>query len=135
VAAGPNAVSTPDAIVKEICRLEDAWAAAEVKRDGAAVGELLAEGFLFTDPEGALHTKAQLVQTISTSTDERISEIGSDYQVKVYGDSAVIHGVVTLVDKVGSGTRQVRLRFTDTWAKQADGQWRCVAAQSAVIRR
>ena len=128
VAADSRPVAAQDAVVKEIGRLEDAWAAAEVKRDGAAVGQLLAEDFLFTGPDGALLSKSQLIQVVSTSKAERISEVGSDYQVKVYGNTAVIHGIVTTVDKVEGGTQQVRLRWTDTWVKQTDGRWLCVAA-------
>jgi uncharacterized protein (TIGR02246 family) len=134
VAAESRPVATQDAVAKEICRLEDAWAAAEVKKDGAAVGQLLTEDFLFTGPDGALLTRSQLIQVVSTSKAERISEVGSDYQVKVYGNTAVIHGIVTIVDKVESGTQQVRLRCTDTWVKQTDGRWLCVAAQSVIIK-
>lgn len=134
VAAELKPVAAQDAVVKEICRLEDAWAAAEVKRDGAAVGQLLTEDFLFTDPDGALLSKPQLIQVVSTSKAERISEVGSDHHVKVYGNTAVIHGIVTIVDKVEGGTQQVRLRWTDTWVKQTDGRWLCVAAQSAIIK-
>ena len=134
VAAESRPVPAQDAVVKEICRLEDAWAAAEVKKDGAAVGQLLTEDFLFTGPDGALLSKSQLIQVVSTSKAERISEVGSDYQVKVYGSTAVIHGIVTTMDKVESGTQQVHLRWTDTWVKQTDGRWLCVAAQSAIIK-
>jgi uncharacterized protein (TIGR02246 family) len=132
--AAESRPAAENAVVKEICRLEDAWAAAEVKKDGAAVGQLLAEEFLFTGPDGAVLSKAQLIQVVSTSKAERVSEVGSDYQVKVYGNTAVIHGIVTIVDKDERGTQQVRLRYTDTWVKQADGRWLCVAAQSVVIK-
>jgi uncharacterized protein (TIGR02246 family) len=120
-----------DAVVREISRLEDAWAAAEVKRDGEAVGQLLGEDFLYTSPDGALHTKAQLIHHVSTSQTQRISAVGSDYRVKVYGNTAVIHGVVTMTVKTAAGTEQNRFRWTDTWVKQADGRWLCVAAQSS----
>jgi uncharacterized protein (TIGR02246 family) len=134
VAAESKPVAAQDAVVKEICRLENAWAAAEVKKDGAAVGQLLTEDFLFTGPDGALLSKSQFIQVVSTSKAERVSEVGSDYRVKVYGNTAVIHGIVTTVDKVESGTKQERLRWTDTWVKQTDGRWLCVAAQSAIIK-
>lgn len=134
VAAELKPVAAQDAVVKEICRLEDAWQAAEVKKDGAAAGQLLTEDFLFTAPDGALLSKSQFIQVVSASKAERISEVGSDYHVKVYGNTAFIHGIVTTVDKVGSGTKEERLRFTDIWVKQADGRWLCVAAQTAVIK-
>lgn len=133
--AGVAAESTPlaaqDAVVKEICRLEDSWQAAEVRKDGAAVGQLLAEGFLFTAPDGTLLSRSQLIQVVSTSKTEHIAEVGSNYQVKVYENTAVIHGIVTVVDRVEGAVHTERLRWTDTWVKQADGRWRCVAAQSA----
>src|SRR2546423_10984781 len=74
--------STPraaqDAVVKEIRRLEDTWAAAEVKQDGEAVGRLLSADFLYTSPDGAPHTKAQLIQQVSTGQTAPISAVGSD---------------------------------------------------------
>lgn len=135
VAEESRPITAQDAVVKEICRLEAAWAAAEGKKDGAAVGQLLAEGFLFTGPDGALLSKSQLMQVVGASKAERISEVGSEYQVKVYGNTAVIHGIITIVDKVEGGTQKVRLRWTDTWVKQTDGRWLCVAAQSAPLNQ
>jgi uncharacterized protein (TIGR02246 family) len=134
VAADSRPVAAQDAVVREICRLEDAWAAAEVKKDGAAVGQVLAEEILFTGPDGALLTKPQFIQVVNTSKAERVSEVNGDYQVEVYGNTAVIHGIVTTVDKIEGGTKQERLRWTDTWVKQTDGRWLCVAAQSAIIK-
>ena len=135
VAEESRPAAAQDAVVREIGRLEDAWQAAEVKKDGAAAGQLLAEDFLFTAPDGAVFSKSQFIQLVSASKTERISEVGSEYSVKVYGNTAVIHGIVTTVDKAGSGTKEERLRFTDTWVKQTDGRWLCVAAQSAIIQR
>jgi ketosteroid isomerase-like protein len=125
-------LAAQDAVVKEIGRLEDAWAAAETNKDGQAVGRLLSEDFLYTAPDGALLTKPQLIQSVSTSRAER-TFVGSDYKVKVYENTAIIHGTVTVIVKTATGTELVRFRWTDTWVRQADRRWLCVAAQSTRI--
>jgi len=125
-------LAAQDAVVKGISRLEDAWAAAEGKKDGEAVGRLLSEDFLYTTPDGALLTKQHLIQSVSTSKAER-TFVGSDYKVKVYENTAVIHGIVTVTVKTAASTELIRYRWTDTWVKQADGSWLCVAAQSTRI--
>jgi hypothetical protein len=67
---------------QELTRLEDAWAAAIVKKDGAAV-----------------------------------------------------IGVFNAVVKTAGGTETRRWAWTDTWVKQADGQWLCIASQAARLSK
>jgi len=45
--------------------------------------------------------------------------------------TAIIVGPVTGLVKTATGTETRRSAWTDTWIKQADGQWLCVASQSA----
>jgi ketosteroid isomerase-like protein len=125
----PTPLAAQDTVAKEMIRLENAWAAAEMKNDTAAVGALLAQDFIETSPDGALLTKAQVIQGVTTT--KSLSEVLGDYQVQVYGAAAVVHGVSTSTIKTAGGTEQHRYRFTDTWVKQTDGRWLCVAGQSA----
>lgn len=126
-------LAAQDAVVREISRLENAWLVAEARKDGAAVGQLLSADFLLTDDAGALLTKAQVIEHISTNPDTIVSEVGSEHSVKVYGNTAVIHGVLLYTVRRGDGTVQTRYRWTDTWVRQADGRWLCVAGQTGRI--
>ena len=119
------------AVVKELSRLEDVWATASMKKDGAAIGRMLAPGFLSMSDDGRVLDKAAVIQDANTSKDTLVSASNGGYKVQVFGTTAIIVGTFTGVVKTAGGTETRRSAWTDTWIKQADGQWLCVASQSA----
>jgi uncharacterized protein (TIGR02246 family) len=110
--------------------LEDVWAAAAFRGDGAAVEKLLAPDFIYTSVDGKVLNKDQLVQAIAVSTSNSGSGANSDYQVRVYGNAAVVTGLYTVSTTTAEGPTQRRSRWTDTWIRQPDGTWLCVATQN-----
>ena len=129
-----TAVRAQDAVARELMRLEDTWGATEMKRDGATVGKLLMDDFTFTAPDGSIFNKAQLIADISGSKTKYVSGANSDYKVRVHGNTAVITGLWTATVKTAKGTEVRRYRWTDTWLKQPDGKWLCLAGQSALVK-
>lgn len=123
------------AVLKELSRLEDAWATAFMKKDGAAVGRLLSERFLSMSDDGRVVDKAALVQDVNTTKDTYVSASNSGYKLQVFGDTAIIVGTFTGVVKTPSGTETRRTAWTDTWMKQSNGQWLCVASQSTPLAK
>jgi TonB family protein len=123
-------VLAQDALSKELMRLEDLWAAAAMKKDGAAVGKLLSDQFLSFDREGKLMDKAGVIKGVSEDKEQYLSGSNSNYKVQSFGDTAVIVGVWTAVVQTATGSETRRNAWTDTWMKQADGQWLCIASQS-----
>ena len=124
-----------DAVAKQIMALEDSWGATQMKRDGATVGKMLLDDFTFTAPDGSVFNKAQLIADISGSKTEYVSGANSDYKVRVHGNTAVITGLWTATVKTAKGTEVRRYRWTDTWMKQTDGKWLCLAGQSAAVKK
>jgi hypothetical protein len=131
-ASGP-ALAQDVAVVKELSRLEDEWGVADARHDGAAIGRMLSNDYMGTGARGQFVTKAQLMDSVSQSKDTIVSETGSDYRVRVYGGTAVIHGIVTVVVKKGTATQTSRYRWTDTWVKQPNASWLCVASQGTEL--
>ena len=123
------------AILKELSRLEDVWAAAFMKKDGAAVGRLLSDRFLSMSEDGRVFDKAALVQEVNTTKDTYVSASNSGYKVQVFGDTAIIVGTITGAVKTATGTETRRSAWTDTWMKQPNGQWLCVASQSTPLAK
>ena len=130
LALGTYVVAQDAAVVKELSRLEDAWAAASAKKDGAAVERMLAPKFLSMSDDGRVMDRATLVQEMKNDKETYVSAINSGYKVQTFGDTAIIIGVFTAVVKAGAGTETRRWAWTDTWMKQANGQWLCIASQS-----
>jgi ketosteroid isomerase-like protein len=113
--------------------LETAWNHAEQSKDAAALGQLLADSFVYVDYDGTLMNKKQyLVSTVNDVVqNEQINNEGMTIQV--YGDAAVVNGVDR--DKgLEKGKPFFRHgRFTDTWIFR-NGAWQCVASQSTLIK-
>ncbi len=133
--SGTQLVAQDAAIVKELSRLEDVWAAAFMKKDGAAVGRLLAPRFLSMSDDGRVLDKATLIQDVNADKDTYVSASNGGYKVQVFGDTAIIVGTFTGVVKTAAGTETRRSAWTDTWMKQPDGQWLCIASQSARLAK
>lgn len=113
--------------------LETAWNHAEQSKDAAALGQLLADTFLYVDYDGTLMNKKQyLASTVNDDVqNEQINNEGMTIQV--YGDAAVVTGAYR--DKgLEKGKPFFRHgRFTDTWIFR-NGAWQCVASQSTLIK-
>jgi ketosteroid isomerase-like protein len=123
-----------DAVAKELMKLEDQWGAASIKRDGASVGRMLSDNFLSFTDKGEVNTKAKLIASINADTTQYVSGANSAYQVKVHGNTAVIIGVWTATTKTAKGNLKRAWAWTDTWMKQADGRWLCIASQSSEVK-
>jgi uncharacterized protein (TIGR02246 family) len=118
-------------VEQELIKLETEWVDAVVKHDATTVGKMLADEFTLTF-DGAVYTKAELLEYIKSYEEELTSLVTDEWKVRVYGDAAVV---------TARNTRKVNLegkevtsqdRFTDTWIKR-DGRWQCVAAHNSTI--
>jgi ketosteroid isomerase-like protein len=123
-----------DPVSRELMRLEDQWGVASIKRDGAAVGKLLSDDFLSFTDKGVVSTKATIVKNINSDTAQYVSGGNTGYQVKLHGSTGVIIGVWTATTKGAKGNVVAKYAWTDTWMKQADGKWLCIASQSTLVK-
>ena len=129
----PTSVPAQNPEAQAVIALENAWGAASIKRDGAAVGRMLSPDFTFVTPDGRLQTKAQLVARINSDTAQYVNGWNSAMSARVHGGAVVITGVWTATVKTASGTTENSYRWTDTWVKSPQGGWMCIAGQSSRI--
>jgi hypothetical protein len=115
-----------------ILSLENAWNQAEVRRDTAALGLLIAEGFEYTDSDGTFMNKSQWLAEIKNPADGDEQIGNSGMKVQVYGMAAVVTGEYRERMRVRGKTVMRAGRFTDTWIQQ-NGEWKCVASQETLI--
>jgi ketosteroid isomerase-like protein len=86
-------------------------------------GEILAEDFLCSNPDGSLVDKNQfLAQTARPVTISGLSV--EDVRVRILGDVAIIHARTSYTTADGE---QRNGRYTDVWARR-DGEWLAVSA-------
>jgi len=123
-------VITPvrDATSRALLALENQWAAALVKRDGATFERLLAPGFVYTE-NAEVMTREDVIRSVTSGSDTVTAARNDAMEVhRYYGTTAVVLGWLVVQGRGASGPFEHRYRFTDTWVK-SKGKWRIVAAQ------
>lgn len=103
--------------------LNDAYIRSVQNSDLRRFGEILADDFLCSNPDGSLVDKAGfLAQTARPATVRGLS--AEDVKVRVLGDSAIIHARTSYTTAEGERRNG---RYTDVWARR-DGRWLAVSA-------
>jgi hypothetical protein len=125
----PKPAAKPD-VKSTLIQLDKQLAAAEAKHDGAALKRLFAEEFKSTDQKGTVRTKAEVLQHFEAgrATHADSSSV-SDYEVRLFGNTAVMTHTTTLKEADGS-THQ--LRATHVWSKGRAG-WQMVADSCTAV--
>ena len=111
-----------------------AYREALAKRDVTTLDDIWADDYTFTNPHGDFLTKKQRLENIR-SAHTQIESVGSeDQDVRVYGDTAVITGRVTLKGQYSGKEASGLYRSISVWVNQR-GRWRLVANQITLIAK
>lgn len=113
--------------------LETAWNHAEQSKDAAALGQLVADTFVYIDYDGTLMNKKEYLASTANHDVQQEQINNEGMTVRIYGNAAVVNGVYRDkgIEKGKPFSR--RGRFTDTWIREKDS-WQCVASQSTLIK-
>ena len=132
-AAGAAARTDSTATQRALVRLEDQWAAALVRRDGATFRRLLAPGFIYTEDDRVM-TRDELLREITSGTDTVTFAANEEMRVHAFGPStAVVTGWLIVRGRGKDGAFDRRFRYTDTWVRR-EGRWQIVAAHDYLKR-
>ena len=103
--------------------LNDDYIRSVQKGDVRRFGEILADDFLCSNPDGSLVDKAGfLAQTARPVTIRGLAT--EDVKVRILGDVAIIHARTSYTTAEGERRNG---RYTDVWARR-DGRWLAVSA-------
>lgn len=103
--------------------LNDDYIRSVQNSDLRRLGEILADDFLCSNPDGSLVDKAGfLAQTARPVTVRGLA--AEDVKVRVLGDIAIIHARTRYTTAEGERRNG---RYTDVWARR-DGRWLAVSA-------
>jgi ketosteroid isomerase-like protein len=127
--AAARAASTPTE--RELYRIEDAWAQAVVRRDAKALGRLIAPKWTYSDESGLMDRDAGIAAFVS-GTDTVTEASNADMRATVYGNAAVVTGILRMKGRGPKGRFDRRYRYTDTWVRM-DGRWQAVASQDYLM--
>ena len=129
--AKPAGADSP--VAKALIDLENKWQTFSKANDGDGMATILADNFVMLDVDGTMRTKADVVER--TKKAKWVTNEISDLKVTVHGDTGVVTGIWVGKGNDGAGKAiDSKERFVDSWAKMADGKWRCVASAAAPIK-
>jgi uncharacterized protein (TIGR02246 family) len=121
----PNAGARDPRDEAAVRALEQTWVEAELRRDAAAVAELLDDQFLVVFGTGKPIDKEQFVKAVPSFTST--AQVLSDQVVRIAGDTAIIIGRDTAEGTHRDGSRYREIaRYTSTYIKR-HGRWRALA--------
>jgi ketosteroid isomerase-like protein len=112
-------------VSQNLIELIQQWAQAELTRDGEALRELLADDFVGVGPVGFTLTKEQWLQRFESGGLKYTSYTVEDLQPRLYGDSAVVVGVMKQDGTVDGRPVPGTFRATYIFVNQG-GSWRAV---------
>lgn len=129
--AASSASTSDRAAERELYRIEDAWAQAVVHRDGKALDRIIAPRWVYTDESGVMD-RAAGIAAFTTGTDTVHEASNADMHAAVYGNAAVVTGILRMKGRGPGGPFDRRYRYTDSWVRLG-GRWQAVASQDYLI--
>jgi uncharacterized protein (TIGR02246 family) len=121
----PETGATADGAEEQaLYQLERDWAAANMKKDTAAIDTFLAKDFV-SNYNGRTLNKIQLLALIKSNPAKIESTENSDMVAMVFGDTAVVRGFYTEKSTTNGKDSSVKGNYTEVYAKR-DGRWQCV---------
>jgi len=124
--AGPSSKAEQE-VVKAVDELIEALG----RTDIATLDRIYADDYIVTQSFG-ITSKTQLLDAWKSGSLKYTFASGKDRSVRVYGDAAVITGILTLKGQNPNGDFTIYARTTGVWVKQ-QGRWRLVASQLSDI--
>jgi ketosteroid isomerase-like protein len=118
--------------VQEVLAIEHAWTEAHLRGDVQTLEEIMAFDYVKIQPDGSLSDKRTTLA--SYQPDQRAWDVarGDDYDVRVYGDTAVVIGRWTACGINNGQPFDYAARFLSIYVRRA-GRWQMVAEQSTEI--
>ncbi len=124
--------SKGSSVEQAVIKLENDWNDALVKRDIGLLARLFSDDLAYTDADGVMSTKAQLLEMLKSGEDVYTSASTSNMKVHVYGSTAIVTGVFVTKEQMKGKDVSGTFAYTDTWVKLPGG-WQCVASQDSRI--
>ncbi len=125
VAECPKNQAKTEATLEEV---EKTWAVALAQHDAGTVACMLADEFEEADVDGALHTRAQVLEHIPQRKPGSNHLV--DMRAHVEGNFGYARGLNEVIDP--GGNIRARVRFTDVFTYR-DGRWQAILAHESLV--
>ena len=113
-----------------LIKIEHAWGNALLKRDVAGFNRCLADEWVLITSDGSRVTKPMALADLKSGALKIESFRLDDVTVQLYGNTAVVRGVITEKSKLHDKDTSGKSRFTDVFVKR-DERWQAVASHES----
>lgn len=124
--------SQESSAANELSRLEKVWNEAHVRGDADALDRLWADDLTVAVPNMPVMTKQNAMGIARSGRIKFQRYVTSDIRVRVYGDAAVVTGLVERTRNLNGRDIDDKWRFTKVYIKQT-GKWQVVAWHASSI--
>jgi uncharacterized protein (TIGR02246 family) len=114
----------------QIIALHEAGDKALMTADLAVLERIFADDYVQYNESGKAFTKQDVLNNFRTGAIRYPSIVSTSRKIRLFGDTAVVHGSESDEVEVGGKRSEVRYVYLDVLRKR-DGQWRLVASQLA----
>ena len=129
----PTPGATADGAVEQaLLKIERDWLNAALNKDRAELDKIIASDFIGHGEEGVRNKRQLLSMLMSRSLKIESAEI-SNMQPMVFGDTGIVHGMITSKESMGGKDTSGQYRWTDIFEKR-DGAWQCVGSYSQKVK-
>jgi ketosteroid isomerase-like protein len=113
----------------QVVALEKAWNQAYKTADTSALASILDNSLVLVEDDGTLKTKAEFLASLKapTANEEQVSP--ESLSVRIFGNTAIAIGVLSVKSKQNGKTAIRHERFIDTWVYR-NGAWMCIATDA-----
>jgi len=121
-------------IVEQITALENELARAVVSRDYVSLRRIEADSYVYTDSDAHVNTRDEFIAAYQSGKSKIPMLRFDEMTVQVYGDTAVVRGILT-VDRSDNGIHLARSsRYTRVYVRLPEG-WRAVVGHSSQLQQ
>jgi ketosteroid isomerase-like protein len=115
-----------------LMKLERDWDFAYHHKDVKFIEDVLAKEFVAVYAEGQRADRAKELQLASEFNQQIDSSVLDQFDIKVYGDTAVVLFTQKLTGPSKGESKTLTFRYIDVFVMR-DGRWQCVASQSTRV--
>jgi hypothetical protein len=130
-AAGPAMPSYPG-VPADLAKAAIAFDRAQVRADGKALRDLLADDYLLINSRDQREDKTRFIADYTAAGFSQNAFTIDDQVIRVWSDGAILGGVATLSGMSEGKPYSVRLRFSDIWAKRG-GKWQVIYTHASRV--
>jgi uncharacterized protein (TIGR02246 family) len=134
IQAQSESTADTDVKQKEIVKVEQEWNRALLSNDTDALSHIFADDLAFTNANGEVLTKRELLAKYRSGDLKFVSISHSDMNRRIYGATAVVTGTSNSTIESHGRTSHGPRRFTNVYVKQ-DGVWRVVAHHTSNVAK